>query len=1361
MKRVRETRGFTLVELIIVLVVIGILAAFIVISYVGITEKARRNSLAFNAQTILRNIKVKKSTDDSFVPTDVNETNLAAQLGMGAENYSEVSVYYTTDDYVYIVGQNTFNNLTACGIQDNISIYDSDDASCPVGGSPYSVENVADSSPGAFGGGDGSTCNLAMTVDSIEDLVYLSNQVNAGNTYSGKCIKLMTDLDFLQSKSYVDSKRIDFGDINGNGIVEGLKKELTTVAGFKQIGDYSVSTHKFSGTFIGNLRYIYNLYINRSSSNYVGLFGYLDGTITAVNLAGVNVTGNDSTGGIVGRANSTSGLKGSITESYVEGNVNGHDNVGLVVGYFYNDGGNPKVTSNIVQGNASGNDYIGGIVGRAYAYYCMNSGYLSGINKSGAITASGSNAGRLAGNIGKTGSGASIISSGISMASITVKGSTSSETNPISANGATISSMTELDEINFADFALDTYIGGDNDSNGYYWDYDNDGHVVQRSTSSFPLTFNLSGSGTDGDPYLIGDADDLMQASMKPTSVLKLTANINMSGQRFYMLGSYQNRFSGKLRGNEKTISNITINSPKCPYLGLVGYNQGIIDAVTLDSPIIIGFNYTGALSGYAFNGNIYESAVIDGTVVGNNYTGLLAGQYYNDSGSTKFISNIVNGNVTGADYVGGLIGYAHNYSVDSQKGYLAGINKGGAIIATGTHVGRVLGGIGKESSGSPFRYSAIAKTSITINGSTVSDTYTTSINGSNFTDLSELNNINLVENALDTYIGGDQDGNGYYWDYDGSGNVVRRSTSSYPLTFNLAGSGTDGDPYQIADYEDLRQASMKPSYVYKLTANIDMTGEKHYMVGSFQNRFTGKFKGDDKTISNLTVYCPSCSYFGLVGYNHGTLDTISLTNLDITAGNYVGGVVGITDGGQIFENSVTGSNIIGGTYIGLVFGYYNNPNGASCRATSNIAEGNISGANYVGGIGGYVYSYSVDRPKVSGVNKGGSVIATGANVARSYGAFNISGAGCLCSSIALTSTTVNGSTVSEWFPTAINGAGYTNLSELNEISLVENGLDTYINGDDDGNGYYWDYDGSGNVVRRSISSYPLTFSLSGAGSSADPYLVTSASDLRQASMKLGSYIKLTADIDMTGSKFYMIGSYMNRFTGSIIGNAKTINNVTINCPHCGYTGLVGFSSNGSSIKGINLTNLNMTAGQYAGGLAGYMINSTIIDSTVSGTLSSGGSYVGLGAGYLNNDYGSPYLSSITIEGSVSGYNYVGGLLGYAYRYTMSTGYIRGVNKGGSITASAASPQLGRILGATSGSGTGFTFSSSAVSSITVNGSTVTSSDPASKNGLDITSGDLSNSATYTARAFNFTDEALDYIWYIDGSIAKFREGTL
>ena len=97
-------------------------------------------------------------------------------------------------------------------------------------------------------------------------------------------------------------------------------------AGFDPIGDLN---NRFTGTFDGNGYVIENLYINRPSTDYVGLFGFVGSgaVVENVGLVNENVSGNDKVGGLAGHSS------GNINNCFSSsGSVSGSSDVGGLVG---------------------------------------------------------------------------------------------------------------------------------------------------------------------------------------------------------------------------------------------------------------------------------------------------------------------------------------------------------------------------------------------------------------------------------------------------------------------------------------------------------------------------------------------------------------------------------------------------------------------------------------------------------------------------------------------------------------------------------------------------------------------------------------------------------------------------------------------------------------------------------------------------------------------------------------------------------------------------------------------------------------------------------------------------------------------
>lgn len=111
------SRGFTIVELLIVIVVIGILAAIVIVAYNGISQRAAEVSYKNAAASILKKAEVYRATRGVYPGTaadngqsidfytGVSNPDIAAQLpnGLKAFYYDESSVGapLTTSTYPY------------------------------------------------------------------------------------------------------------------------------------------------------------------------------------------------------------------------------------------------------------------------------------------------------------------------------------------------------------------------------------------------------------------------------------------------------------------------------------------------------------------------------------------------------------------------------------------------------------------------------------------------------------------------------------------------------------------------------------------------------------------------------------------------------------------------------------------------------------------------------------------------------------------------------------------------------------------------------------------------------------------------------------------------------------------------------------------------------------------------------------------------------------------------------------------------------------------------------------------------------------------------------------------------------------
>ena len=387
---------------------------------------------------------------------------------------------------------------------------------------PSPDNNILDTNPGVICGNNSAEEYDSITechIKSVEDLVEFTKMVNIdGYDFTDHIVYLDKDLNITETsgKSYVNPTKTAEIDVNSDSATSSIKEEMTTGKGFLPVGS---STHKFNGTFDGQANTIKNLMINRSTDDNVGLFGYIgeSGKVVGLILDSVNVTGHDNTGALSGTS------EGTINEIVITGSVSGNDYVGGAVG-LHSKGTSTSILSNT---NVTGNDYV----------YGLSAGSI-GVVAGGTITGNS--------NVFKSSNSPSFVNEKVQLGtSVTTKGSD------------TIYHDIEFGNLNIYDSyssgpsILDTYLGGDNDSSGYYFDYDSKGNVVLKSTKRNPIDTTLKGGGTKENPYLIYTANDMKKIAAMPTenNYYLLMNDIDFKGKKYYMIGIYTNPFVGTFEG--------------------------------------------------------------------------------------------------------------------------------------------------------------------------------------------------------------------------------------------------------------------------------------------------------------------------------------------------------------------------------------------------------------------------------------------------------------------------------------------------------------------------------------------------------------------------------------------------------------------------------------------------------------------------------------------------------------------------------------------------------------------------------------------------------------------------------------------
>lgn len=690
-----KKRGFTLVELLAVIVILAIIALITTVVVINIIEtvkirkyKVEEKSLEKAAELYYTNSQIFPFQDEISLNTLVEKgfINSVKDTGNGStcegkvikDNNGELKGCLKCSNYV----------TEGCG---------------------YVIEQeIKDENPGVICGSgteEDYDKQEECHIKSVEDLVAFSTLVNSGKTFKEKTVYLDKDLNMI---------------LNGN---------------FEPIG---TSTNQFEGKFDGNAHTISNLRISKQNDNYVGLFGYVGGinstnyaTIVGLNVENTNVSGNSYVGGIAGYANSYT----TINEVTVSGNIKGtSDYVGGVIGSSQSY---TKVTSVIVNANVEGKTYVGGIAGSGLATY-------SGIVEYGKIT----------GTNYVYGSGKYISNSYINSNNVTL---TQQNENPTLVGKTYVDS--NYGNLNLYNDYIDTWLGGDNDNSGYYFDYESDtSNKIVLKKGEINLNFK-NGTGTSSDPYLIENYDDMKKLSavtktQTEKKYYKLTTDLNYSNKHYYMVGTKKQPFKSVLDGGAHTLSNIGVYG--YDYVGLFGYISGIsssdyatIIGLNVENINVIGNNYVGGIVGYVDKFSTIKEVTVSGYIKGTgNYAGGIIGS---SQSYTNLTNAIVNAKVEGNNYVGGLAGSGISiYSGIVESGEIKGTNY---VYGSGRYISNAY--INKK----------VIKNA--------PDTASTGWNGTVFPETS-YNNLEDYSNLkvgstpiIETQYSGDIDKSGYYFGYN------------------------------------------------------------------------------------------------------------------------------------------------------------------------------------------------------------------------------------------------------------------------------------------------------------------------------------------------------------------------------------------------------------------------------------------------------------------------------------------------------------------------------------------------------------------------------------------------------------------
>ena len=808
-----KRKGFTLVELLAVIVILAIIALITTVVVINIIETVKIRKYKVEEKSLEKAAELYYTNSQIFLFQDEISLNTLVEKGF-INSVKDTGNGSTCEGKVIKDNNGKLKGCLKC-------------SNYVTEGCGYVIEQeIKDENPGVIcGSGKNEDYDKQEEchIKSVEDLVAFSYLVNSGKTFEGKTVYLDKDLDitnYAKEKSYVDPDKKALYDINGDREITSLKDEMTTDKGFQPIGT-NEKEKNFKGKFEGNAYTISNLMINRPNEVNVGLFGYVSGensnnptTIVGLNIKNINVKGNS--------------------------------NVGGVAGYLFT---NAKINEIAIDGNieATGSQ-VGGLVGNCFSY-----GAVQGIVESGTIK----------GENNVYGSGNKISTAYVNSKKVNLIKNLEEETDNYVG---IVYEDSPTGNINLYDKYLDTWLGGDNDGSGYYFDYESEtsNKIVLRS-NQIDITFK-KGSGTQEDPYLIYSKSDMKKIAAMPKvqNYYKLMSDIDYNNEHYYMIGTrneeYNNKsyyFTGIIDGNLHTIKNLELKGHS--NVGLIGYaNSAVVQGLNVENATIIGnnnvglFGYVsgensnnpttivglnikninvkgnsnvGGVAGYLFTNAKINEIAIDGNIeaTGSQVGGLVGYVYANSIYVTSVISNT---NVTGYDNVGGLVGNCFSY------GAVQGIVESGTIKGENN----VYGSGNKISNAYVSNAYVNEKVVITSTGSS-SGIGGTEFSESYYNNLHYYGNLKLNSNVVvETPYSGDIDASGYYFNFNNDGTdiiVVKANNLSQSLTTGsvvYTKTVTEGDDKEAPTCTLGRYSVHGNGFTasYTCTDNIKVKARKH-----------------------------------------------------------------------------------------------------------------------------------------------------------------------------------------------------------------------------------------------------------------------------------------------------------------------------------------------------------------------------------------------------------------------------------------------------------------------------------------------------------------------------------------------------
>ena len=737
-------------------------------------------------------------------------------------------------------------------------------------------------------------------------------------------------------------------DLNGKYIL--MNDIDLTGFNWTSIGD---ATNKFAGELNGNGYVIKNLVINKTSSDYQGLFGYIDRTALIKNLGmeNVNVKAKNYAGAIVGynfygtiensyskgtvnaRTNYAGGLAGynlgsivessssasvkaasysggitganygTISNAYVNGSINGTNTIGGIAGANFN-----LIEESFSAGIIKGTGSVGGIAGENWSAISdsMSISSVSGSSNTGGVVGINNDSVTSSYAVGKvSGTSKTGAFAGTNSGTITDSGfneTVTTVTAAVGSGGSTGVNSMSLDDIssiynNGTVGMIDNQILVRNGSNSI------NSVIVNSEMTVYELfealeTYGISGTINDGvitfnssnGGYVVGEVVSALGINLVSSNTVAVTSTSTMQISCTTITTATKSTTLDYLGVSSDSIADLSHLKP-----GSDGFIKAV-DRLTESEAKAQGYTIirtAGELQNISNNPDGKYILMNDIEMSGFDWTPISA------------FKGELNGN-----------GYSiNNLTIDKNQNNLA-------LFST-AEAGALIKNLGIENANisqsyTNGQYHAVLIASVT-GSATISNVYATgNVNGSQYTGgLVVVATSLTIEN---TYASVNVNTTSTYYQ---TGGLIAQG--SY-ITIN--NSFTSGNVVSQGDYNGGLIGSVNNSLISNSYASGDVTGDS----------YTGGLIG--QVYTNVTI---SNSY----------------ASGDVTGSSYTGGLIGSANSTVTISNSCAFGNVYGlNDYVG---GFAGNIQ-SNVQIAHSYASGNVKGnKGSVGGFAGYVYNIIFD----------------------------------------------------------------------------------------------------------------------------------------------------------------------------------------------------------------------------------------------------------------------------------------------------------------------------------------------------------------------------------------------------------------